>query len=181
MADGTTLVLGGARSGKSAVAEALVVAGSSAPVTYVATAEPPGDGDPGWAARVAAHRARRPTDWSTVELSAASDLADTLYGIAGPVMVDSLGLWVARTPDMAVEQDLLLAALSARTVRGDRTVVVSEEVGLGVHPPTDAGRRFRDVLGALNQAVGAVADEVVLVVAGLTIVLGPPVAPGGGR
>jgi adenosyl cobinamide kinase/adenosyl cobinamide phosphate guanylyltransferase len=70
---------------------------------------------------------------------------------------------VAATPDLAVDIDALCRALSARSAA---TVVVSEEVGLGVHPPTDVGRRFRDVLGDVNRAVGDLAAEVLLVVAG---------------
>lgn len=160
-----TLVLGGARSGKSAVAEALA-ARLPPPVTYVATAVADDDAD--MAARVAAHRARRPAGWATVEAGAA--VPGALIEARGSVLLDALGTWVAATPDLAVDVAALCDALRRRD--GD-TVVVSEEVGLGVHPATELGRRFRDVLGEVNQAVSAVADEVLLVVAGRVLPLDP--------
>jgi adenosyl cobinamide kinase/adenosyl cobinamide phosphate guanylyltransferase len=152
-----TLVLGGARSGKSTAAERLAC-GLPAPVTYVATAEVTDDD---MAERIAGHRARRPPGWTTVE--AGPELADVLQRVRGTALVDSLGAWVARTTRFAVDVDGLCAALCARA--GD-TVLVSDEVGLGVHPATEAGRRFRDVLGLVNQGVAARADDVWLVVAG---------------
>jgi adenosyl cobinamide kinase/adenosyl cobinamide phosphate guanylyltransferase len=152
-----TLVLGGARSGKSAAAEQLVST-LPGPVTYVATAEV---GDDDMAARVAAHRARRPPDWTTIE--AGADLVGALGEVRGSALVDSLGAWVARTADFTVDVDALCSSLCERA--GD-TVVVSDEVGLGVHPSTARGCRFRDVLGTVNQKVAARADEVWLVVAG---------------
>lgn len=155
------LVLGGARSGKSAVAE--VVAGrAAAPVTYLATAVATDDD---MAARIAAHRARRPPSWRTVEEAVAVPAA--LRDLTGTVVLDALGGWVAATLD-AVDADGLCDALAARA---SDTVVVSEEVGMGVHPSTEAGRRFRDVLGELNQRVAAIADEVLLVVAGRVLPL----------
>jgi adenosyl cobinamide kinase/adenosyl cobinamide phosphate guanylyltransferase len=152
------LVLGGARSGKSRHAEHLA-ASLPEPVSYVATACADGDAD--LAARVAEHRARRPDSWTTIE--SGPDLARLLRATAGTVLLDALGPWLAAAPDLAVDAGALCDALTTRA--GD-TVVVSEEVGLGVHPSTGAGRRFRDALGELNQAVAAVADEVVLIVAG---------------
>ncbi|HEV2766510.1 MAG TPA: bifunctional adenosylcobinamide kinase/adenosylcobinamide-phosphate guanylyltransferase [Acidimicrobiales bacterium] len=161
-----TLVLGGTRSGKSAVAERLA-GRAGVPVTYVATAvaDP---GDAALASRIAAHRARRPPAWTTQE--AGADLPAVLRAISGTVLVDALGTWVAASPDLAVDAGGLCAALVERA--GD-AVVVSDEVGLGVHPATELGRRFRDVVGELNQAVAAVADEVLLVVAGRTLPLAP--------
>jgi adenosyl cobinamide kinase/adenosyl cobinamide phosphate guanylyltransferase len=152
-----TLVLGGARSGKSAVAERLA-ARLPPPVTYVATGRATDDD---MTARVAAHAARRPPSWSTVE--APEDLSSVLRSLGGTVLVDALGTWVAGTADFSVDGDELCAALVER--RGD-TVVVSEEVGMGVHPSSEAGRRFRDVLGELNRRVAEVADDALLVVAG---------------
>jgi adenosyl cobinamide kinase/adenosyl cobinamide phosphate guanylyltransferase len=152
------LVLGGARSGKSRHAEHLA-ASLPEPVSYVATACADGDAD--LAARVAEHRARRPDSWTTIE--SGPDLARLLRATAGTVLLDALGPWLAAAPDLAVDAGALCDALTTRA--GD-TGVVSEEVGLGVHPSTGAGRRFRDALGELNQAVAAVADEVVLIVAG---------------
>ena len=163
-----TLVLGGARSGKSAVAER-VAARLPGPITYLATLTP---GDPDLAARIEAHRARRPAGWRTVE--AGAELPAVLRSVPGPVLVDALGPWVAASPGMIVDAGALCAALTGRAAD---TVVVSEEVGLGVHPATESGRRFRDALGTLNQSVAAVADEVLLVVAGRTLRLDPP----GGR
>ena len=154
-----TLVLGGSRSGKSALAERLAGASGSR-VTYVATAVAT---DEDMAARIAAHRARRPADWPTVE--AGQGLIEALDSIAGPALVDSLGAWVASAPEFSVDAEALCRVL---TRRRDDTVLVSDEVGLGVHPSSEAGRRFRDALGQLNQAVAEVADDVVLVVAGFT-------------
>ncbi len=155
-----TLVLGGTRSGKSEVAEGLLPAAGS--VTYVATGQVT---DPDMARRIAAHRGRRPTSWTTVE--AGADLVAALDGSEGPVLVDSLGTWVAAHADLAPDVGDLVAALRRRAGRAaGPTVLVTEEVGLGVHPPTDVGRRFADTLGALNREVAEVADRVLLVVAG---------------
>jgi adenosylcobinamide kinase/adenosylcobinamide-phosphate guanylyltransferase len=164
-----TLVLGGARSGKSVVAER-VAAGLPAPVTYVATGVAT---DADMADRIAVHRARRPECWATVDVSDGGDLVGCLLSTTGVALIDSLGAWVAtRGLDdggLAVDADKLVDALTTRD--GD-TVVVSEEVGMSVHPLTQAGRRFVDAVGALNQAVAAVADDVLLVVAGRAISLG---------
>jgi adenosylcobinamide kinase / adenosylcobinamide-phosphate guanylyltransferase len=159
------LVLGGARSGKSAYAEQRA-ARLPEPVTYVATACV--DGDAELAARVAEHRARRPPSWTTIE--SRPDLPAVLRATEGTVVLDALGPWVASVPDFGVDTGELCGALTERD--GD-TVVVSEEVGLGVHPATESGRRFRDALGELNQAVAGVADDVVLVVAGRALRLEP--------
>jgi adenosylcobinamide kinase/adenosylcobinamide-phosphate guanylyltransferase len=161
-----TLVLGGTRSGKSEVAESLVAA-APGPVTYVATGRVTDD-DMG--ARIAAHRARRPAGWTTVE--AGTDLPGALAGLTGSVLVDSLGTWVARHADLRPDTAGLCAALRARAASGaGATVVVSEEVGLGVHAPSEAGRRFADVLGTLNRAVAGESDRVLLVVAGRVLPL----------
>ncbi len=157
-----TLVLGGTRSGKSELAER-IAASWQQPVTYVAT---------GWitdedmAARIAAHRSRRPADWSTVE--AGPDLPAVLDRLDGPALVDSLGTWVAGCDDLSPDVAGLCSALRRRTAD---TMIVSDEVGLGVHAPTEVGRRFADVLGELNQAVAAIADQVLLAVAGRALSL----------
>ncbi|MGN6172339.1 MAG: bifunctional adenosylcobinamide kinase/adenosylcobinamide-phosphate guanylyltransferase [Streptosporangiaceae bacterium] len=161
-----TLVLGGARSGKSEVAER-IAARLPAPITYLATLVP--GNDPDLAARIDAHRARRPAGWRTIE--AGAELPALLRSVPGPVLLDGLGPWVAASPGMIVDTVAFRAMLAGR---GADTVVVSEEVGLGVHPATEDGRRFRDALGELNQSVAAVADEVLLVVAGRTLRLDPP-------
>jgi adenosyl cobinamide kinase/adenosyl cobinamide phosphate guanylyltransferase len=167
-----TLVLGGARSGKSGWAEALL--DPEAPVVYVATArgvDP--QADPEWAARVDRHRDRRPPGWRTVE---DADLPATLRATHEPVLVDDLATWVTGLLDDAGwERDApsvdrarseLVGAVGAH--RG-RLVLVSAEVGLGVVPATSAGRRFRDELGAVNSELATVCDEVVLMIAGVPL------------
>lgn len=161
-----TFVLGGTRSGKSLVAER-IAARLPEPVTYLATLIP--GGDPDLAVRIEAHRARRPASWRTVQ--AGAGLPAVLRAISGSVLVDGLGPWVAASPGMAVDAEDLCAAMTGRDAD---TVVVSDEVGLGVHPSTEAGLRFRDALGLLNQSVAEVADEVLLVVAGRILRLDPP-------
>jgi adenosyl cobinamide kinase/adenosyl cobinamide phosphate guanylyltransferase len=152
-----TLVLGGARSGKSAIAERLVAAGGE-DVVYVATGVATDDD---MTARIAAHKLRRPPTWETVETN---DLVAAVRALpARPALVDSLGTWVASATDFVVDADGLVDSLRARTAL---TVVVSEEAGLGVHPETDVGRAWRDALGDLNQAIAAIADDAMLVVAG---------------
>jgi adenosylcobinamide kinase/adenosylcobinamide-phosphate guanylyltransferase len=172
-----TLILGGARSGKSAYAEGLLAAESD--VTYVATAAArPADAE--WAERIRAHQQRRPAGWRTAE---DADLAALLAADTGPVLVDCASLWLtgvldahgcwvdpragsaAMTRARAAYDELLLAW----SVRQARTVMVSSEVGWGVVPATVSGRLFRDELGRLNAALAATADEVVLVVAGLPL------------
>ena len=163
------LVVGGARSGKSAYAEQRLTAEPD--VTYVATA-PPREGDREWAERVSAHAARRPSSWTTVETA---DVATVLTRSRVPLLVDDLGLWLTRVIDGAdawegptepVERavDELVAAWRdcATTV-----VLVAPEVGSGVVPSHASGRRFRDLLGLATQRLAAQADEVVHVVAGL--------------
>lgn len=155
-----TLVLGGTRSGKSEVGERLARS-LPQPVTYVATGS---GGDPDMAARIAAHRLRRPAEWSTVETA---DVVRAVGRLQGTLLIDALGTWVAADMD-AADGAALAAALSARA--GD-AVVVSDEVGLGVHPSTEVGRVFRDRLGEVNRAVADAADRVLLVVAGRTLEL----------
>jgi adenosyl cobinamide kinase/adenosyl cobinamide phosphate guanylyltransferase len=166
-----TLVLGGARSGKSAVAEALAAqaAGDAGTVVYVATAVCGAD-DEDLAARIEAHARRRPSHWKTEEIGLAGDLPALLRARQGVLLVDSLGTWLAGVPDFAVHVDELVSALQGRP---DPTILVSEEVGMGVHPSTEAGRRFRDALGTLNQAVAVVSTRVALVVAGRVLDLAP--------
>jgi adenosylcobinamide kinase/adenosylcobinamide-phosphate guanylyltransferase len=164
------LVLGGSRSGKSAFAESLLAGRDD--VTYLATSAGAPD-DSEWAARVAAHRARRPAAWSTVETTAPSDLLRR-----GTVLIDSVTTWVAAlmdetgvwTEEPDSEQRLAGrcdALVNAWAMTPADVVAVSDEVGLGVVPETRAGRRFRDVLGEVNQRLAGTADEVWFVVAGL--------------
>jgi adenosylcobinamide kinase/adenosylcobinamide-phosphate guanylyltransferase len=173
-------VLGGARSGKSEQAE-LRLAGEP-DVTYVA-AGPGGSvgpgGDPEWAARVAAHRARRPAWWRTVETT---DLAGMLAGARGALLIDGIGTWLAAAMDEcgawdgSADSAARLAARVAGLVgawrqTGAYVVAVSDEAGLGVVPGTPAGRLFRDELGRLNQALAAESEEAELVVAGRVVPL----------
>ena len=173
------LVLGGARSGKSERAE-LRVAGEP-DVTYVATGPGREAGDPEWAARVAAHRARRPAWWRTAETT---DLAGVLAGAPGALLIDGIGTWLAAAMDECGAWDGSAegAARLAGRIGGlvgawrqtrARVVAVSDEAGLGVVPATPAGRLFRDELGRLNQALAAESEEAELVVAGRVVPLGP--------
>ena len=153
-------MLGGSRSGKSAFAESLLA--DVPAVEYVATAlADPGDVE--WTARIAAHRARRPPRWSTLETS---DIAGVLRRDGVPVLIDSITLWLSADLDDPGRVDDLCAAWHASA---RRVVAVSDEVGSGVVPASEAGRRFRDALGLLNQRLAAAADEVHLVVAGLSL------------
>ena len=171
-----TLVLGGARSGKSAHAEGLLTVER---VDYLATARRP-EADPEWEARIAAHVARRPPGWRTIE---STDLAASLR-TAGPdpVLVDDIATWLTGELDDAgawegdpeavlgcrarcAELVLAVAACPAELV------LVSAEVGLGVVPATRSGRLFRDELGMLNAELAAVCQRVLLLVAGLPLQL----------
>lgn len=167
-----TLVLGGTRSGKSALAEQLAARTATdlgVAVTYVATAVvDPHDQD--HVRRVAEHQARRPPSWATAECGQTQDLVGHLRRLGGVVLVDSLGSWLVRHHDFATDTEALLSVLRERT---GPTLLVSEEVGLSVHPPTALGRRYVDALGVLNQQVAAIADRALLVVAGRPLELGP--------
>jgi adenosylcobinamide kinase/adenosylcobinamide-phosphate guanylyltransferase len=164
-----TLVLGGARSGKSRYAEALVT-GAAKAGTYIATAEP---GDAEMAARIAQHRARRGYFWRTVEVPL--DLPQAILAHAGPVrpiLVDCLTLWLSNLlgAGRVIEHEAEALCGALRDATGP-VVLVANEVGLGLVPDTALGRRFRDEAGRLNQAVAALADRVVFVAAGLPLAL----------
>ena len=170
-----TLILGGARSGKSRFAEDLAVAIGLARV-YVATAEAYDDE---MRDRIAQHRARRDSDWTTVD--APLDLAAALDSSAEAgrvVLVDCLTLWLSNVMlaahDVDAALDGLLVALGRLT---GPAILVSNEVGSGIVPDTRLGRDFRDHQGRLNQRVAAVADRVTLVVAGLPLDLKLPKEP----
>jgi adenosyl cobinamide kinase/adenosyl cobinamide phosphate guanylyltransferase len=165
-----SLVLGGTRSGKSEVAEALTLR-MGAPATYLATGRAT---DADMADRIATHQERRRRSrWANRELEPGGDLAGLLDELPGPVLVDSLGTWLAGFPDLDPDVGRLCAALQSRRDHGAATVLVSEEVGLGVHAMTEVGRRFADRLGSLNRAVADQADSVLLVVAGRVLPLPP--------
>jgi adenosyl cobinamide kinase/adenosyl cobinamide phosphate guanylyltransferase len=166
-AENITLVLGGARSGKSRYAESLI-ASLPPPWIYVATAAA---GDAEMAERIASHRARRGPNWRTIEATHNLDrvLADCK---SDAVLVDCLTLWLSNLmlADGAVEEEMTRVekALSSATAP---KVLVSNEVGSGIVPDYPLGRRFRDAQGIFNQRIAALADRVVLVVAGLPVAL----------
>ena len=164
--NGLTFIIGGARSGKSAHAESLVTAGP-APWTYIATAEAY---DQEMRERIALHRSRRGEGWTTID--APLDLAGALEALPDnqPVLIDCLTLWL--TNQMLAENDVegecrRLADVLSRP-RGP-WFVVSNEVGQGIVPDNALARRFRDAAGRLNQQVAAIADTVLLMVAGLPL------------
>ena len=159
-----TFLLGGARSGKSALAVELAARGDG-PVTFLATAEPR---DEEMAERIHRHRAERPEAWSTVEEPI--ELEASLAAVADDavVVVDCVSLWVANlleraADDVEARNDGVLERAKGR---GAQTIVVSNEVGLGVVPASELGRRYRDVLGRVNARWAAAADEAFFVVAG---------------
>ncbi|MEV4873414.1 bifunctional adenosylcobinamide kinase/adenosylcobinamide-phosphate guanylyltransferase [Streptomyces syringium] len=169
-----TLVLGGARSGKSVEAERRLEGFPD--VVYVATGGTR-EGDREWAARIALHRERRPGSWRTAETC---DLVPLLAEDGPALLIDCLGLWLTDAMDSVEAWDdavwanggaralaKRVAELAAAVRATPRTVVlVSNEVGSGVVPATASGRRFRDELGRLNTAVAAECEHVLLVVAG---------------
>ena len=166
-----SLILGGARSGKSTRAEALAKA-SGLDVCYVATA-PSMDDDAEWQARIEQHQKQRPDDWQVIEepldlIRIFTSGADT----SSIVLVDCLTLWLSNLlyadKDVQTEADNLCSVLKA--YQGD-VVLVSNEVGLGLVPESELGRNFRDEQGRLNQNIAAVADHVEFIAAGLPLVL----------
>lgn len=172
-----TLVIGGARSGKSREAERLLAAEPE--VTYVATSYPPGD-DPEWAERIRRHRAARPARWVTVETL---DLVGVLGDTGGPVLVDCLTLWLTRVMDAhEAWDDQVWAATGEKAVQEQidavvagwratsrRVVAVTNEVGQGVVPDTASGRRFRDLMGRLNAQLAAETEDVRWCLAGRVV------------
>jgi adenosylcobinamide kinase/adenosylcobinamide-phosphate guanylyltransferase len=160
-----TLVLGGARSGKSRYGESLVIS-LPPPWVYVATADLL---DVEMAERVAAHRARRGDGWTTIE--APRDLAGALSAHAStPVLIDCLTLWLSNL--MLADADIGDATERLEDVLRERTapvVMIANEVGSGIVPDHALARRFRDQHGLLNQHIAVIADRVVLMVAGLPL------------
>ncbi|MGW7461781.1 bifunctional adenosylcobinamide kinase/adenosylcobinamide-phosphate guanylyltransferase [Streptomyces sp. NPDC054797] len=174
-----TLVLGGARSGKSVEAERRLE--SFPEVLYVATGGAR-DGDAEWAQRVGLHRERRPASWRTEETC---ELVPLLAAEGPPLLIDCLALWLTDAMDGAGAWDDAVWAESGQRRLGERTaelvaavratrrrvVLVSNEVGSGIVPATASGRRFRDELGRLNARVAGQCEQVLLVVAGQATVL----------
>jgi adenosylcobinamide kinase / adenosylcobinamide-phosphate guanylyltransferase len=157
-----SLILGGARSGKSAYAEQLIVTASGGGI-YLATAEPR---DPEMSARIAEHRKRRGEAWRTIE--APRDIVGPLRTEGGPILIDCLTLWVSNLIEAEADLDREYAELGRclNETKGP-VVLVSNEVGLGIVPDNALARRFRDAAGRLNQQVAEHADQVVFVAAGL--------------
>jgi adenosylcobinamide kinase / adenosylcobinamide-phosphate guanylyltransferase len=164
-----TLVLGGARSGKSRYAERLVE-GAASGGTYCATAEA---GDAEMARRIAAHRARRGPFWHTVEVPLV--LAPVIASETTrerPLLIDCLTLWLSNLLLAGKSVDEATAALcAALRLAAGPVVMVTNEVGMGLVPETPLGRRFRDAAGCLNQDIAALADRVVFFAAGLPLML----------
>ena len=181
-----TFVLGGARSGKSAFAESL--AGERGRVVYIATA---GAGDPEMSSRIAAHRSRRPAEWSTWEGRVLS-LADEIPKIApsyDTLLLDSLTMYLSAAmlalPEGTIEdekvwpaeeekilesvRDIFAAFREAAVLTDKRLIVVSDETGCGIVPCYPMGRRFRDLLGTANQITARAAGEAALVTAGIPL------------
>ena len=155
-----TLLIGGARSGKSALALRL----AEGEVVFIATAEP---GDAEMAERIERHRAERPATWRTVEEPV--DLAGALRD-APPdacVIVDCLTLWVANTMDEERARD----AAAVAAARPGATIAITNEVGLGIVPANALAREYRDLLGRVNAIWAEAAERVLLVVAGRTLEL----------
>jgi adenosylcobinamide kinase/adenosylcobinamide-phosphate guanylyltransferase len=181
-----TLILGGARSGKSRHAEQLAAA-SGRHVVYIATAS--GGGDSEMAERIARHRADRPAHWTTIEVPLALGAAiAAARSDNSVVLVDCLTLWlsnllfdehtsfpelgpIALPPRFHAERDALLAVLAQA---GGDVVLVSNEVGMGIVPMGAVSRSFVDEAGRLNQAVAAICDKAVFVAAGLPLILKAP-------
>jgi len=169
------LVLGGARSGKSAAAESMLAREMA--VDYVATGQLAGAGDPEWDRRVRDHQARRAPGWRTIESCAVAEVL-TDPDASAPVLVDCLATWLAQVMDecglwtaapdadarLSQRTDELVAAWQQTT---RRVVAVSNEVGCGVVPASPSGRRFRDELGWLNSRIAGKSEEVWLCTAGI--------------
>ena len=167
-----TFLVGGARSGKSSLAARLAGEGGGR-VTYVATAEPRDDEK---AQRIATHRAERPAAWTTVE--APLGLTDAVTGIGTDtcIVLDCLTVWVSNALEVGSDDDAIVGEASAlasnlATRTTAPSIVVSNEVGMGIVPVNALARRYRDVLGRVNAAVASTADSSYLVVAGHALAL----------
>jgi adenosylcobinamide kinase/adenosylcobinamide-phosphate guanylyltransferase len=166
------LVLGGVRSGKSRYAQELAARGNR--VAVVATAEACDDD---MRRRIARHRAERPADWTTFE--APVNLEDMLLECGNQfdtILVDCLTVWTANVMQAEASDEGRVLARAKRLAEvlqsiSASVILVSNEVGSGIHPDTEVGRRYRDLLGFTNQRIAAAADEVILLVAGCPLIV----------
>lgn len=171
-----TLLIGGARSGKSSLAVDIGHRHHAAgiDVTYIATA-PALDAD--MAGRIERHRDERPVEWATIEEEV--DLVGALTHVrSGLVIVDCLTLWTSNLMWRDLSDDQIRSrsdeAVAAVVERDEPTVVITNEVGLGIHPETGLGRRYRDLLGWVNQTWAEAADPALLLIAGRAVPLADP-------
>jgi adenosylcobinamide kinase / adenosylcobinamide-phosphate guanylyltransferase len=172
-----TLILGGARSGKSRFAEQ--IAGKMKRVTFIATARP---SDAEMRRKIARHRSERPASWETIEAPVA--LAEAIASQNSKtdiIIIDCLTLYVDNVTSThggdvpKVERDFDRVCREIQRSRSS-VIVVSNEVGCGLVPAFRSGRRYRDLLGRLNQRVADIADQVILMVAGIPLAVKEPVA-----
>lgn len=170
---GVTLLIGGARSGKSSLAVA-IGRRHSGPVHLIATAEP---FDDDLRARIDRHRAERP-DWPTIEEPVDVDAALSAQPADALVILDCLTVWVANLLHHGHEDDSVVQSaqrsVDAAVRRTGPTVVITNEVGLGLHPESALGRQYRDLLGRVNQIWAAGANRTLLLVAGRAVPLADP-------
>ncbi len=165
-----TLVLGGTRSGKSAFAETLV--GETQDIVYVAPMVPAPQ-DLEFQERIASHKRRRPVTWSTYEAESLEALLQFLTVASGPILLDSLGSMMSRiiSEELVRPKDYLERFVYALASLRTPTIVVSEEVGLSIHPLSPMGRDFVDLLGELNQRVAMLSKKVIMVIAGIPLLI----------
>jgi len=175
--NGLTLILGGARSGKSTIAEQ-IAREAGKPVLFIATATA---GDDEMAERIRNHRASRPAGWQTLELSC--DIGRNLASPVAPVViVDCITLLISNIllafPESTLDEEIMQKLkieidelIAAQAKLGGQWLIVSNEVGLGLVPPYPLGRVYRDALGWSNQALARAASRVILMVAGITMVI----------
>jgi adenosyl cobinamide kinase/adenosyl cobinamide phosphate guanylyltransferase len=161
-----TFLLGGARSGKSSLAVDLARQWAG-PVSFIATGEA---GDEEMAERIRLHRAERPAEWETIEEPLEVEATLERVPQDAAVVIDCISLWVANLLGRGEQEDEIeargRALAESAAARRSLTVAVSNEVGLGVVPPTELGRQYRDVLGRVNVHWAAAADQAAFVLAG---------------
>ncbi len=162
-----SLVIGGTRSGKSEIAEAMLPKESR--LVYLATAAL--SEEPEWLSRIEQHARRRGGRFDLVEIADAASLGELVRSATLPTLIDSVGTWLARLLDLSDFAILSLVSDLAESLASSPVAlaVVSEEVGMSIHPPTVLGRRFADLMGEANQRLAAAASPVILAVAGIPV------------